>query len=360
MTANAVAAAAPGFTARRSSVTGGLGRAHDQRQSVDLLDGHRRADCDRIAVGGAGPPQRPLDVDLPDRVDRYADAGDGAAELLLAGPDVEPAGGDHALTDEQQAAAEDIVDQIRTAPMPVVVYVFPGGAEVENRGAAIVDAADVAAMAPGTTLESEGNDLGENTALKQGRIDTIAADQETLLGKLDGWEVAGPKEETLSVAGEEIDDRSTTIPFEVLGVLVNPDVAVLLIFVGLLGLALEAFAPGTIIPGTLGAVALILGVIGAVQLPVAAIGVVLLVAAFGLILAATRMRPAAALGAFGVAALIGGGLLLFDTDSDQIAVSPAFVIVAGATLGLATILVGDRVLGARRRPGIESGPEGAA
>jgi membrane-bound serine protease (ClpP class) len=259
-----------------------------------------------------------------------------------------------------ESAAEDIVDQIRTAPMPVVVYVFPGGAEVENRGAAIVDAADVAAMAPGTTLESEGNDLGENTALKQGRIDTIAADQETLLAKLDGWEVAGPKEETLSTADEEIDDRSMTIPFQVLGVLVNPDVAVLLVFVGLLGLALEAFAPGTIIPGTLGAVALILGVIGAVQLPVAAIGVVLLVAAFGLILAATRMRPAAALGAFGVAALIGGGLLLFDTDSDQIAVSPAFVIAAGAVLGLATVLVGDRVLGPRRRPGIESEPEGAA
>ena len=259
-----------------------------------------------------------------------------------------------------ESAAEDIVDQIRTAPMPVVVYVFPGGAEVENRGAAIVDAADVAAMAPGTTLESEGNDLGENTALKQGRIDMIAADQDTLLAKLDGWEVAGPKEETLSTAGEEIDDRSMTTPFEVLGVLVNPDVAVLLIFAGLLGLALEAFAPGAIIPGVLGAVALILGVIGAVQLPVAALGVVLLVAASGLILAATRLRPTAVVGALGVAALIGGGLLLFDTDSDQIAVSPPFVVVAGATLGLATILVGDRVLGARRRPGIESGPEGAA
>ena len=255
-----------------------------------------------------------------------------------------------------ESAARDIVDQIRAAPLPVVVYVFPGGAEVENRGAAIVDAADVAAMAPGTTLESEGNDLGENTALKQGRIDMIAADQETLLAKLDGWEVAGPKEETLSTAGAEIDDRPMTIPFQVLGVLVDPDVAVLLIFAGLLGLALEAFAPGMIIPGVLGAVALTLGVIGAMQLPVAAIGIVLLVAAFGLILAARRLP---AVGLLGVAALIGGGLLLFDTDSDQIGISPAFVIVAGATLGLATLLVGNRVLGARRQPGIESKPEGA-
>ena len=77
------------------------------------------------------------------------------------------------------SAAEEIVDQIRSAPIPVVVYVYPGGAEVEDRGASIVDAGDVAAMAPGTTLESEGNGLGENTALKQGRIEMIASDQET-------------------------------------------------------------------------------------------------------------------------------------------------------------------------------------
>ena len=85
--------------------------------------------------------------------------------------------------------------------------------------------------------------------------------------------------------------------------------------------------------------ALILGVIGAAQLPVAAIGVVLFIVGFGAILAAMRL-PAA--GVLGVAALIVGGLLLFDTDSDQIAISPAFVIVAGAGLGLATIVVGDR------------------
>jgi membrane-bound serine protease (ClpP class) len=257
-------------------------------------------------------------------------------------------------------SAEEIVDHIRSAPLPVVVYVSPGGAQAAAEAGSIVDAADVAAMAPGTTLEALANDEGENTALKQGRIDLIASDQDVLLQKLDGFQVEGPKSETLSTSDVEVDDQEMTLPFQLLDVLVNPNVAFLLLLIGLLGLALEAFAPGTLIPGAIGAVALVLGLIGAVQLPIAAIGVLLLVAGIGLIIAEAHLPTGGFLGVLGVAALIGGGHLIFNTDSDQIAVSPAFVIAAGAVLGLATVLVGDRVLGPRRRPGIESEPEGAA
>jgi membrane-bound serine protease (ClpP class) len=202
------------------------------------------------------------------------------------------------------SAAEEIVDQIRSAPIPVVVYVYPGGAEVKDQGASIVDAGDVAAMAPGTTLESEGNGLGENTALKQGRIEMIASDQEKLLEELDGYEVSGPKSERLSTAGTEIDDQGMTIPFQLLEVLVDPNVVLLLLLIGILGLALEAFAPGTIIPAAVGAVALVLGLIG---------------------------------------------LLVFDAGSEASAISPALVIGVGATFALATVLAG-RELRARRGP----------
>ncbi len=254
------------------------------------------------------------------------------------------------------SSAEEIVDTIRSASIPVVVYVYPGGAEVGEPGSAIVDAADVAAMAPGTTLEFEGNDLGENTALKQGRIDVIAADQETLLEKLDGYQVAGPKATTLSTAGAEIDDRSMSIPYQVMTVLVDPDVAYFLLLIGLLGLLLEAFAPGAIIPGSIGAVALVLGLIGAIQLPVTAVGVVLLIAGAALIVAEVNLPTAGVLGVLGVAALIGGGLLIFDTQTDQFEVSPPFVIVVGSVLGLATVFVGAKGLQARRRP-VQTGVE---
>ncbi len=248
------------------------------------------------------------------------------------------------------SAAEEIVDDVRSATMPVVVYVHPGGADAGGPASAIVDAADVAAMSPGTSLEQDGNGLGENTALKQGRIDMIASDQETLLEKLDGWEVEGPKQETLSTAAAEIDDRSMTIPFQVMSVLVNPNVAYLLLLIGLLGLLLEAFAPGTIIPGAIGALALVLGLIGAIQLPVAAVGVVLLIAGAALIVAEANLPTAGALGALGVAALVGGGLLIFDTRTDEIEVSVPFVIVVGSVFGMATVFVGAKGLRARKNP----------
>jgi membrane-bound serine protease (ClpP class) len=253
------------------------------------------------------------------------------------------------------SAVEEIVDRVRTAPLPVVVYVDPGGAEAGVRGAAIVDAADVAAMAPGTTLEYDGNDLGENTALKQGRIDMIAADQETLLEKLDGFHVGGPKSETLSTAGATIDDRGPTLPYQLLALLGDPDVVYLLLLVGLLGLALEASLSGAIVPGAIGAVALVLGVLGALQLPVTAIGIVLLLAGTALIVTAGRVAAgalgAALVGAFGVAALIAAGLVLFDTGTDEVAVTGALVVGAGAGLGLATVAVGTRAASRRGAAG---------
>ena len=126
-------------------------------------------------------------------------------------------------------------------------------------------------MAPGTTLEVRGNQEGENTALKQGRIQFIAADQDKLLAELDGYEVNGPKATTLETSEVEIDDQGMTVPYEILDVLVDPNVAFLLLLIGLLGLALEVLSPGTIIPGAIGTVALILGIIGAIHLPVAAL-----------------------------------------------------------------------------------------
>jgi membrane-bound serine protease (ClpP class) len=246
------------------------------------------------------------------------------------------------------SATREIVDSIRSAPIPVVVFVYPGGAVVESPGAAIVDAADVAAMAPGTTLEFEGNDLGENTALKQGRIDMIASDQDRLLEKLDGWEVSGRKATTLSTAGAEIDDQAMPLRFEVLQVLVNPNVAFLLLLVGLLALALEILSPGAIVPGAVGAACLVLGLFGVILLPVTAGGVVLLLAGTALIVAEAKLPTSGVLGVLGVVALICGGLLIFDTGSAGADVSPALVVCAGAALGLTTAFAGPRMLEASR------------
>jgi len=255
-----------------------------------------------------------------------------------------------------ESSAEEIVDHIRSTPIPVVAYVSPGGASALAEGAGLVDAADVSAMAPGTTLEVRGNQEGENTALKQGRIQFIASDQDKLLQELDGYEVRGPKATTLETAQVEIDDEGMTVPYQVLDILVNPNVAFLLLLIGLLGLSLEIFAPGTIIPGAIGAVSLVLGLIGAFQLPVAALGVILLVAGIALIIAESHLPTGGILGVLGVIALAAGGLLIFNTDSDSFEVSPALVVTVAVVLGLATVFVGSKAVEARHRP-VAAGPE---
>jgi len=253
------------------------------------------------------------------------------------------------------SAVGEIVDYVRTAPLPVVVYIEPGGAGASVRGAALVDAADVAAMAPGTTLELDGNDLGENTALKQGRIDMIAADREKLLEKLDGFQVGGPKSATLSTAGAAVDERHPTFPYRLLQLMLEPDVVYLLLLVGVLALALESLMPGVIVPGAIGVVALVLGVLGAVQLPVTAIGVVLLAAGAVLVVAGSRLRGGTLLGVIGVASLVAAGLLLFDTGTDAVAVTPVVVVGFGTALGLATVAIGAR---GAPRPGAAARPPG--
>ncbi len=255
-----------------------------------------------------------------------------------------------------QSSAEDIVSDIRSAPIPVVVYVSPSGAEAIGQGAAIVAAADVRAMAPTTAIGVPGNQESENTALAKGQIDFVAPDQDRLLQELDGFQVTGPKSTTLETSGVEIDDQGMTVLYQVLDVLVDPNVAFLLLLVGLLGLTLEAFAPGTLIPGVIGGVALTLGIIGAIHLPVAAIGVLLLLTGIAFIVAESHLPTAGILGILGVAALIGGGLLIFDTDNSQIEVSPGLVIGVAGALGLATVFVGAKAVQARHRP-VASGPE---
>ncbi len=298
-----------------------------------------------------------------------------------------------------------IVQDILAAPLPVVVYVYPSGARAASAGVFITQAGDVAAMAPetnigsATPITSTGEDIGDTLgrkvtndaaafvrslatshgrnpnlaermvreatnvtseeALDAGLIDLIAADQGELLDDLDGFRVQGPKATTLHTGGLAVSEREMPLEYEILQILVNPNVAFLLLLIGLLGISLEFFAPGTILPGAVGALSLVLGLIGTVQLPVAAIGVVLLILAAGLIIAEAHLPTGGLLGLAGIGALVAGGLLLFDTGSDSFAVSPALVVALAVLLGGFTIFAGTKVLSARRRP-VRTGEEDLA
>ncbi len=315
-----------------------------------------------------------------------SDAADEGAPLAVIRLDT-PGGLDESM--------REIVKDILAAPMPVVVYVYPNGARAGSAGVFITQAADVAAMAPETNIgsaspiTSTGDDIGgtlgrkitndasayvralatehgrnpdlaermvrEATnvsaaeALDAGLIDLIAGDQAELLSELDGFEVKGPKEQKLDTAGYSIEERDMPLRYELMQILVNPNIAYLLLLVGMIGIALEAAAPGAIVPGLLGGVALVLGLIGTLQLPVAAIGIVLLVAAVALFVAEAQLPTGGFLGIAGIAALIAGGLLLFEPEEGGSTVSPWVAVPVAIVLGGGLLFVGGRVLAARRQ-----------
>lgn len=289
----------------------------------------------------------------------------------------------------------EMVQDITAAPMPVIAYVSPDGARAASAGLFVVQAADVAAMAPQTNIgaaspvsigggdvddvlgekiendagayvraltESHGRngDLAEEMvtdavsvtaeeASTQGLIDAVAPSERELLAELDGFEVEGPKAVTLSTAGLAIEQRDMPLTYELLQLLVNPTISYLLLIAGLMGLAIELFAGGgLILPGVLGAMSLLLGAYGTALLPVTLVGIVLLVAGVGLIVAEAHLPTHGLLGAAGVAALVVSGLLLFDTDSDEIGTSVPVVIATGLLLGGLIAFAVQRAVAANR------------
>ncbi len=137
---------------------------------------------------------------------------------------------------------------------------------------------------------------------------------------------------------------------ETASILGDPNVAYVLLLIGLLGIGLEIFSPGTVVPGVIGSISLILGIIGATELPVEAIGVVLLVVGVLALIGEAHLPTAGILAVVGIAALIGGGLLIFDGDGDGVGVSPVLVIVSSLVLAGALLFVGRKAMEVRNRP----------
>jgi membrane-bound serine protease (ClpP class) len=289
-----------------------------------------------------------------------------------------------------------IIQDMAAAPMPVVVYVSPNGARAGSAGAYITEAADVAAMAPETNIGSAtpiavgpggstsdldrkikndaaasmralASDHGRNPRLagelvtqaknltaaeakKAGLIDLIASDQDALLRQLDGFRVKGPKAQTLHTAGLQIENHDMPLGYELLEILVNPNVAYLLLLIGLVGLAIELFSPGLIAPGTIGVISLLLGLYGTAQLPVTVAGVLLLAFGVAMIIAEAHLPTHGILGASGVAALIAAGLVLYDTGTSAFEVSAPVVIFAGLLIGGFLAFAVERAFRARRQP----------
>lgn len=308
-----------------------------------------------------------------------------------------------------ETAMREIVRAIFASPVPVVAFVAPAGAHAASAGTFIVYAASIAAMAPGTSLgastpvefggapslDEEGkrsasaekamNDAiasirswaelrGRNAdwaekavrdaatltaeqAQKEGVIDLIAADIPDLLRKLDGRHVEiGGEIRTLRTAGASVVAEAPDWRARFLAIITDPNLAAILLMIGIYGLLFEIYSPGLVGPGVIGGIFLLLALYAFHLLPIDYAGLGLLLLGIALMVAEAFIPSFGIIGLGGIAAFVLGALMLFDTDTPGFAV--AWEVVGGAALVTAVIgtLVMSMLLRSRRRA-VVSGPE---
>ncbi len=299
----------------------------------------------------------------------------------------------------------DITSAIMTSPVPVVVYVTPGGARAASAGFFILISADVAVMAPGTNtgaahpVGGQGENLPEDVrdkvtndaaamvrsmaegrgrnpetaertvresisltaeeALEEGLIDFIATDFSDLMERLEGVEVKrfDGKMETLEIAPLQTVDFEPSFAERLFSVLANPNIAYLLMALGALGLYVEISHPGGILPGVVGVIFLLLGLYSVSVLPVSWAGVALIFVAVVLFILEVKVASYGLLTIGGVISFVLGSLMLFDGPIPAMRVSFGVVFPTAVAVAFLTVFLLNRVLKVHReRP--MTGPEG--
>ena len=283
-----------------------------------------------------------------------------------------------------------IVQAISNAKVPVIVYVYPSGARAASAGVLITISAPVAAMAPGTnigaahpvsvgmgkmdkTMEKKLlNDMvafGRALAAEHGRnadwvektirqsvsvpaaealklhvIDVMADNLEDLLQKVNNLpvKVAG-KVMRLHTMGVPIREIPEGWRFRVLKYIADPNIAFILMMIGLAGLYFELAHPGVILPGVIGALCLLLAFFAFQTLPINYVGLLLILLAFVLFILEFKVASYGMLSLAGVAALFFGSMMLFRGGETGVYISWDVLIPTVATVSLFFIVVAGLV-----------------
>jgi membrane-bound serine protease (ClpP class) len=292
-----------------------------------------------------------------------------------------------------------IVSRIITSRAPVVVFVAPSGARAASAGFIITLAADVAAMAPGTHIGAAhpvsggGQEISETMAAKaasdtaayarslaQARrrnvelsekavldsraftdrealaatpplIDLVSPDVGQLLAALDGRTVRRFDGRTteLRTANAEIRRRDMTRRQQFLSAIAHPQIAYLLMTLGILGLTVELWNPGAIFPGVAGGLALLLAFFAFQVVPVDTAGLLLIVFGLALLILELKIPSFGVLGVGGTIALVIGSVMATrrvpGLSVSLVTIVPAAIVLAAAVLGL-----GRLALQAQRQP----------
>ncbi|MCT7377090.1 NfeD family protein [Chelativorans salis] len=200
--------------------------------------------------------------------------------------------------------------------------------------------------------------LSSSAALEQGVIDHTAASVQELLEAADGQEVEVAQQTvTLETAGLSVVEMEPNWRTRLLSVITNPNVALILMMIGIYGLIFEFLNPGALLPGTVGAVSLLTGLYALAVLPVSYAGAALMVLGMALVVAEAFAPSFGILGIGGTLALVLGATILFDTEVPGFGLSWEVVgAVAVASLGMTLLIM--RLAWSSHRRAVVTGEKG--
>ena len=298
-------------------------------------------------------------------------------------------------------STRDINSAIIAARTPVVVFVGPSGSRAASAGFLITIAADVAAMAPGTHIgaahpvSGDGQQVDEVMAKKMASdvagyartiaaqrkrnvelveqavtesrtyteqealaavpplIDVVATDVPDLLAKLDGRRVTrfDGRSMTLHTAGAVTRAVRMTWAQQALSALAHPQIAYLLLMLGTLGLTVELWSPGAVLPGVAGGICLLLAFFAFQVLPVSAAGILLILFGMVLLILEVKVTSYGVLATGGLISLVLGSMMLIDSPLPELRVGLRLIVpLSVAVAGIVFFLVRLAVRSQRTRP----------
>ena len=305
-------------------------------------------------------------------------------------------------------STREIIEKISASRLPVIVYVTPTGSRAGSAGIFILEAADVAAMAPGTNagaahpvailgpfpvklddemkrkLENDTAALMRSVVAKRGRnvelaesavresksfteqealdkklIDYVAANEQDLLRQISGktFKRFDGTTVTLNSASQSVRDYPMTLKLRILSYIMDPNITFIILAIGALALYFEFNHPGAVVPGTIGVVFILLAAFALHLLPTRFAALAMILVAFALFAAEAKFASHGVLTAGGILLLTLGALLLVDSPIPEMRVHLLTALAVSIPLGLITAFLMSIALRARRNK-IVTGEQG--
>jgi membrane-bound serine protease (ClpP class) len=301
-------------------------------------------------------------------------------------------------------AMRETIQLILASPIPVVTYVAPSGGRSASAGFFILEAGDLAAMAPGTntgaahpvamggemdevmkekvendaaaymrsicekrgrnsalaeTAVRESKSFTETEALNQRLVDLIAPSDRALLDAIDGRKVTrfDGRAATLHTAGAAIEVYQPSWRQSIVAAIADPNIALILLVVGALCIYFEFTSPGAIAPGVIGAICVLLGLSALSVLPINWLGAGLLVVAFSLFALEAKFASHGVLAVGGAVSMVLGALMLIDSPLPEMRIHWITAVGLALPFTIITVFLLSLALRARRLK-VDTGAEG--